>query len=96
MGMSPEWSLAMVAVFVVTLASGWQRSRIRRAVRDLSTGARRALGEAPEFAPPEGELTPELAAYAALHRRTGLIVKGIWVMAGLWLAYVVWLIVMGA
>lgn len=94
MNMSAEWSLAMVFVFAITLASGWQRAKIRRAVRNLSTAGRRQLGEAPDFAPPAGEaLTPELADYAALHRRVGLIVKGVWVLALVWLAYVVWLIV---
>lgn len=91
-GMSPQWSLAMVAVFAVTLAGGWQKSKIRRAVRNLSTAARRALGEGPDYTPPDGELTPELAGYAALYRRTEMIVKGVWVMALIWLAYVVWLV----
>ncbi|MFW2589322.1 hypothetical protein [Sagittula sp. SSi028] len=96
-GMSPEWSLAMVFVFAITLASGWQRSRIRRAVRNLSTAEQRELGEAPDYAPPTGTaLTPELATYAALHRRVRWIVRGVWALAFVWLAYVVWLIVGGA
>ncbi|GAA4225797.1 hypothetical protein J4E08_21155 [Sagittula sp. NFXS13] len=96
MNMSAEWSLAMVFVFAVTLASGWQRAKIRRAVRNLSTAAQRQLGEAPTYAPPTGDaLTPELADYAAVHRRVGWIVKGVWVLALLWLAYVAWLILGG-
>ncbi|MBP0482250.1 hypothetical protein [Sagittula salina] len=90
--MSAEWSLAMVFVFAITLASGWRRSKIRRAVRNLSTVSQRALGEAPDYAPPKDPQTDELAVYAGLHRRTGWIVKGVWALGLVWMGYVLWLV----
>ncbi|WP_157772668.1 hypothetical protein [Pseudoponticoccus marisrubri] len=86
--MSPEYVLFGVAVLIVILSSHWRRSRLRRAVRDLSTPARRQLGPEPEFEPPAGAATGDLQAFAALHRRTKRIQHVCWGLALLWLAYV--------
>ena len=101
--MSPEWSLAMVFVFLIMAASAWRRTRIRKAVRNLPTGVQRMLGEAPEYDPPEEALrdgaaqeSEALRSYAALHRRVTWIMKAVWGLGLLWMGYVVFLIVGGA
>lgn len=88
--MGPEFSLVMVAAFLLMGARNWRHRRIRRAVRDLPTMMQRQLSEAPEFLPPE-DPPKELETFAALHRRTERIEKTIWGLAILWMAYVAYL-----
>lgn len=88
--MTPEWSLVMVAIFLVMGASNWRRRRLKRAARDLPTRLFRLLGPEPELDPPD---TPSegLEEYAALHKRSLRIQHGVWGLALLWLAYVAYL-----
>lgn len=88
--MRPEFTLLMVAAFLVMGAKTWRQRKIRRAVRDLPTMLQRQLGEAPDYMPPEDP--PEgLEPFAALHRRTGRVEKVFWGLAILWLGYVAYL-----
>ena len=74
-------------------AKSWRGNRLRRAVRDLPTASRRMIGPEPLYLPPDTtEAAPELAAYQQLHRRTGQIQKGLFALAGLWLAFVIYLV----
>ena len=74
-------------------AKSWRRNRLRRAVRDLPTSSRRLLGPEPDYLPPsQDSAPPELAGYLRLHRRSGQIQKGLWGLAGLWLAFVIFLV----
>ena len=90
MQMTPEWSLVMVAVFLVMGASNWRRRRLRRATRDLPTRLYRLLGPEPDFDPPE-TLPEGLDDYAALHRRSLRVQHVVWGLACLWLVYVAYL-----
>ena len=92
--MTPEWSLMMVAIFLVMGAANWRRRRLRRATRDLPTRLFRQLGPEPEFLPPE-EVPEGLQSYAALHKRSLRIQHGVWLLALIWLVYVAYL-AMGA
>lgn len=89
-GMGPEFSLMMLAVMLIIGAKGWRERRLRRAMRDLPTLLQRQLGDGPDYAPPP-DLPDELTDFAALHRRTERVQTVIWVLAGLWLAYVLYL-----
>jgi hypothetical protein len=86
--MTPEWSLMMVAIFLVMGASNWRRRRLRRAARDLPTLLFRQLGPEPEFDPPE---TPSegLEGFSRLHKRSLRIQYGIWLLALIWMGWVV-------
>jgi len=86
--MGPEWSLVMLAVFAVMGVSQWRRRRLQRAARDLPTRMRRLLGEAPEYDLPD-EVPEGLLGFAALQRRTERVQNVVWVLAILWLAWVV-------
>ncbi len=86
--------ILLFAVFIaLTLGPRtWRRNRLRRAVRELPTTSRRLIGPEPNYLPPETEnATPELASYQQIYRRTGYIQKGLWGLAGLWLAFVIFL-----
>lgn len=87
MQMTPEWSLMMVAIFLVMGSANWRRRRLRRATRDLPTRLFRQLGPEPEFLPPE-ELPEELQSYASLHKRSLRIQHGIWFLALVWTGWV--------
>ncbi|SDY18811.1 hypothetical protein [Citreimonas salinaria] len=95
MGGSPTYSLLAVFFFLVIGSSGWRRSRIRRARRDLPTAMQRRLGPDPMFDPradpPEG-----LRAYTALHRRTARIQYAAWALGFAWLVWVAYLLVSAA
>jgi hypothetical protein len=88
MQMTPEWSLMMVAVFLVMGSAHWRRRRLRRATRALPTRLFRLLGPEPDFDPPE-ELPQELHGFAALHKRSLRVQHGIWLLAFVWMAWVV-------
>ncbi|MBV6636220.1 MAG: hypothetical protein KI788_09975 [Mameliella sp.] len=94
MQMTPQWSLMMVAVFLVMGVSNWRRRRLKRAARDLPTRLFRQLGPEPEFdlpdSPPEG-----LEDFAALQKRSLRVQHWVWGLALLWLVYVIYL-AMGA
>lgn len=87
MGGSPVYVLLLVSMALITGSSAWRRRKIRRAVRDLPTLMQRQLGEAPLYEPPES--APEgLEGYVRLYHRLARIEKSIWILAALWLAYV--------
>lgn len=74
-------------------AKSWRRNRLRRAARDLPTACRRLLGPEPDFLPPTPDSAPpEMASYLRLYRRTGQIQLGLWALAGLWLVFVIFLV----
>lgn len=77
----------MMAAVPVMGVRAWRERRLRRAMRDLPTVLQRQLGEAPGYAPP-AELPEGLQHYAAVYRRSGLVMKVIWGLAVLWLLYV--------
>ncbi len=93
--MGPEYSLLAVFFMLVIGASHWRRTRLRKAVRNLPTRARRLLGPEPEFLPPP-EPTDDLRPYAALHLRTRRVMHGVWALGFVWLAYVLFLLLKGA
>ena len=87
MGGSPTYSLLAVFIFLVIGSSGWRRSRIRKARRDLPTAMQRQLGPDPMFDPPDDP--PEgLQDYAAMHRRTARVQYAAWALGFAWLAWV--------
>ncbi|MFW2541076.1 hypothetical protein ACN2XU_00445 [Primorskyibacter sp. 2E107] len=93
MQMSPFYSLFGVFLMLWMGALHWRRKRIRKAMRDLPTRLQRLLGPEPDFAPPPDKLPEGLNSYASLHRRTGRIQRGLWGVALLWLAYILFLFV---
>lgn len=74
-------------------AQSWRRRRLKRAARDLPTRLRRMLGPEPDYCPPPGDHLPaEMQDFARLHRRTARVQRALWGAAGLWLLFVIFLL----
>jgi hypothetical protein len=91
MGGSPAYSLLAVFIFLIIGSSGWRRSRIRKARRDLPTAMQRQLGPDPMYEPPE-DPPDGLHEYARMHRRTARVQYAAWGLGFAWLAWVGFLI----
>ncbi|SLN30326.1 hypothetical protein PSA7680_01447 [Pseudoruegeria aquimaris] len=74
-------------------AQSWRRRKLRRAMQALPTRLQRQLGPEPEYAPPAtAPHSPELEAFARLHRRTAQIQTGLRGLAAIWLLFVIFLV----
>ena len=92
MGNNPYILLFGLGFALFIGGKSWRRRKLKRAVRDLPTRMQRALGDEPNYDPPE-DLPDGLESYAALHRRSELVMYGVWAVAFLWLAYALVLVV---
>ncbi|MCT8159236.1 hypothetical protein [Pseudoruegeria sp. SHC-113] len=93
MQQNPYMLLFGLAAAIWLGAQTWRRRKLKRAVRDLPTLLQRQLGPEPDYLPPEHiAQTPELAAYARLHQRTARVQRALWGLAGLWLLFVIFLV----
>lgn len=91
---NPLFILFGISALLWLGAQNWRRRKIKRAMRDLPTRMQRLLGPEPLYQPP-ADAPDGLAGFRALHDRTRRVEIAVRILAGLWLAYVLFLVLRG-